>query len=313
MPDAGPPSPVRIFVGADRSQLIAARVLEYSIRRHANRDIRLKTLDDIRLPEPEDPRLRQRTGFSFARFAIPALAGRQGRAIYMDADMLVFRDIEELWTLPFRGAKVVCQEEPAANGGRRRTKQCSVMLLDCEALDWDADEIVRGLGERYSYEELMSELRILEEGEVGDHLPSRWNSLERYDADVCLLHYTDMPTQPWVSPDNPNGWLWTRETRLMLDSGAFSLADLERERDLGYLRPSFLVEVGRALPDGPAPASARLEFAAIDRKAGFTAHAEAMAAREKLMRAIREKEGASRPLLTRAASFARRLSAGRLS
>ena len=138
--------PVRIFVGTDRSQLLAVKVLEHSIRRHTALPIEVVPMLDLPLPEPRDVRQRQRTGFSFSRFAIPRLAGYRGRALYLDADMLVLRDIAELWALPFDGAKVVIQEEVPDEhrrmrrvGQTRRIRQCSVMLLDCEHLEVDGD------------------------------------------------------------------------------------------------------------------------------------------------------------------------------
>jgi hypothetical protein len=142
--DAVAADTIRVFVGADRSQLLGLRVLEHSIRRHTAARIELHPLIDVPSREPRDPRQRKRTGFSFARFLIPGLCDHKGKALYLDADMLVFRDIRTLWETPFDGAKVVVQEpltEEQARRGKddaaRRTRQCAVMLLDCERLDWD--------------------------------------------------------------------------------------------------------------------------------------------------------------------------------
>ena len=68
-------------------------------------------------PEPRARRNRARTPFSFAWFAIPELCGHAGRAIYLDSDMLVFGDINELESMPFSDAHVLCSrqsEAPAA-------------------------------------------------------------------------------------------------------------------------------------------------------------------------------------------------------
>ena len=100
---------IKVFVGADRSQQAAVKVLEYSIRRHTKARVELIPMIDLPVPLPKDPRNWQRTGFSYSRFCIPKLAGYSGRAIYMDADMLVFRDLSELWSLPFNGARVLVQ------------------------------------------------------------------------------------------------------------------------------------------------------------------------------------------------------------
>ena len=273
----------RIFVGADRSQLLAVKVLEFSIARRTDLKVSVRSMHDLDLPDPKDIRQGKRTGFSFTRFAIPALAGRQGRALYLDADMLVLRDLRELYDLPFGGAKVLIQEDlpqRAQHWGKpgapkKRIKQCSVMLLDCAALDWDASKIIAGLDGRYTYEDLMFDLCVLAPHEIGYSIPFAWNSLETYEAGVTgLIHYTDMPTQPWVYPENANGWLWINEVRDMLAAGALTLDDIREEVARGYFRPSFLAELDaprlEALPD-----TAALErYRAIDAEAGYVRHAE---------------------------------------
>jgi hypothetical protein len=208
--------PMRIFCGLDESQIVAARVLEYSIRKHATRPVRFYPMLDVPTPVPRDPKNRGRTGFSFARFHIPQLSGYKGRGLYVDADMQVFRDISELWDIPFDGAKVMCtfqadrpdQWKDAAyfHPGR----QMSVMMLDCERLDWDINDIVGGLDEgRYSYEDLMFELCVVDESEISDALPPRWNHLEHYEpGETSLLHYTVVPTQPWKNDANPLRDIW---------------------------------------------------------------------------------------------------------
>ena len=273
---------IDIYVGADRSQLLAVAVLEHSIRRHTARAVRVCPLIDLDLPEPRDISQGSRTNFSFARFAIPELARYRGRGLYLDADMLVFRDIGELWDIPFDGATVVIQEElpghavvhdkPGAPS--RRIKQCSVMLIDCARARWNVNEIVAGLDGRYTYEDLMHDLCILPEDEIRYAAPFAWNSLEHYDDQTRLVHYTDMDTQPWVSVENRNGPLWLSEVRLMLETGAMGRPDLQREIDLGYFRPSLAVELEEMPHAGGWDAVAAARYAEIDRRARFEKHAE---------------------------------------
>lgn len=287
--------PMDIFVGADRSQLLAVAVLEHSIRRHTFGHARVQPLIDLDLPEPQDLRQGSRTNFSFARFAIPELVNYSGKALYLDADMLVFRDIRELWNLPFEGATVIVQEEssllnaaPRKKGApAKRVKQCSVMMIDCAKARWDVREIVHGLDGRYTYEELMYELCILPEEAVRYGVPFAWNSLEHYDLDTRLIHYTDMDTQPWVAADNRFGHIWLKEVLLMLETGALAWRDLQREIELGYFRPSLVSEL-EEMPheDGFDEAAAR-RYDAIDRAAGFVKHAEVYARKKARAAAMR--------------------------
>jgi hypothetical protein len=244
--------PIRVFVGTDRSQALAVPVLEYSIKRHTTATVEVIPMLDLPVPSPADPRNSPRTGFSFSRFCIPKLAGYKGRAIYMDADMLVFSDIRELWDIPFDGAKIVIQkevkfeEQSTAKVGapKKRKKQCAVMLLDCDRLDWDIEKIVSNMDRgEYDYEQLMYDLCILPEEEVKYGVPFEWNSLEHWDPTTRLIHYTDVYTQPWTAVGNANGYLWFDEVRRMIDEGAITLDAIQKEIDLGYFRPSLIKDV----------------------------------------------------------------------
>jgi lipopolysaccharide biosynthesis glycosyltransferase len=294
--------PVRVFVGTDRSQLLAVKVLEYSIRRHTELPVEVHPMLDLPLPEPKDPRQGKRTGFSFARFAIPQLAGYRDRALYLDPDMQVFKDIRSLWTLPFEGAKVIIQDqipeeaqrkESSIGARKKRIKQTAVMLLDCGALDWDPVKIIQGLDGQYTYEDLLFHLCILKPDEIRYTIPFEWNSLEFWNEDTCLLHYTDMLTQPWVSPANKFGYLWLSEVRRMLDEGAMSLAEIQNEIDLGHFRPSLIEELhdSAALEGFDVERAKRLE--ASDKTANFVKHKAVHEAAERRKQVIRDYEEAA--------------------
>ncbi len=294
--------PVRVFVGADRSQALAVRVLEFSIKRHTDREVTVRSMEDVVLPEPADPRHGSRTNFSFTRFAIPRLTSYRGKAIYMDADMQVFKDISGLADIPFDGARIVIQEDlpeehqpkPGLFGApERRKKQTSVMLLDCDRLDWVPEDIIAGLGPEYTYEELLSQMCILDEADIAYRIPFEWNSLEVHiPGKTCLTHYTDMAIQPWVSPRNPIGHVWLQEVKDMLGAGALTWAELEQEVALGYFRPSMLEEL-KLNEDISKPDPARVKrLQQIDDRAGFVMHKEVYdrkALRKKLVKEFEKK------------------------
>jgi lipopolysaccharide biosynthesis glycosyltransferase len=293
---------IRIYVGADRSQALAVQVLEHSIKRHTSAAVQVIPMIDLPVPVPKDPRNGQRTGFSFSRFCIPALAGYKGKAIYMDADMQVFKDIRELWSLSFNGAKVLIQEEvkhtaltmAKANAPLVRKKQCAVMLLDCERLDWNIENIVRDLDDgKYTYDRLMNDICILPEDEVGYGVPFEWNSLEYFDQNTCLIHYTDMGTQPWVSTRNPNGEVWFAEVRKMLANGTLDWDTLRNEIDIGHFRPSLLRDIrsGHRVPRMLRGLFNRTNEA-LDKLSGYVPHKAVYQAKSARNKAIKDYERA---------------------
>jgi len=237
--------PMLVFVGADQSQVLAAKVLEYSIHKHATRPVRVITMVDLPIPLPKDEENRARTGFSFYRFVIPELAKYRGRALYLDSDMLVFTDISKLWDIPFGKQKILCttQDVPDAwkdNSWFHPGRQYSVMLLDCSRLNWHIDEIIEGLDtKKFTYADLMFDCCLVEPDEIEDRIPPQWNCLEHYESDETnLIHYTVIPTQPWTFADNSNGPLWERALEEAVSSGWISRLEIENNLEKGYLRES---------------------------------------------------------------------------
>lgn len=228
----------RIFVACTPAERLPMQVLEFSIRETSSVPVEVRALHDFEraqaIPRPRDLRNQPRTPFSFQRFLIPQLCGHAGRAIYLDADMQVFQDIASLWNAPMQGHDLLTVQR----GDTARKGQFSVMLLDCERLGWDIEKIVAALDAgQFTYEQLMLEMCVAQR--IGHTLSPAWNSLERYaPGETCLLHYTDMDTQPWVSLDNPLGHLWIDCLRRAAQAGALSIADVERAAALGHVRPS---------------------------------------------------------------------------
>ncbi len=238
---------IRVFIGTDRSQLLATKVLSHSLKTTTSCPIKIEPLDKINIPEPHDVRQSQRTGFSFARWAIPELCNYQGKAIYLDADMLVFSDINKLWNVSLKDAVIAIVEEKnlryCANNVKLNKNETSVMLINCEKAKWSLQNLVNGLDGEYTYKEMMSDLCFLEESTINRSLARTWNSMDYWDENVNLIHFTNTPTQPWVSLDNPFGYIWVNYLKSMIESGIISFEEVENEINLGYIRPSLSQEL----------------------------------------------------------------------
>ena len=267
-------APVKVFVGTDSAQMLGVKMLEYSIKKYASLSVTVEPIDDAGIPVPTDPANRSRTGFSFSRFRIPELCGYRGRGIYLDADMQVFSDILDLWERPFGGAHVLYAEGPATQG---RVPQFSVLVLDCASLDWDVRRIVQGFDEgRYHYADLMQNMCIVEPQYRRAGLPFEWNSLEYYEAGKTkLIHYTDMPTQPWVSNGNRNGRLFYDSVREALAEGFVSADYVYEELEKGHVAPEFPGWVGLPPPANIREIEARWR-PPYRRFVGFSKRARAM-------------------------------------
>lgn len=256
-------TPIQVFVGTEKEQLLALKVLEYSISQHSSLPVKVTPLFEaielanIKIPSVTDPEKRPRTPFSFQRFAIPELKSYRGRAIYLDSDMQVFQDIAELWLWDFQGADIlsVCELESS-----QRASQFSVMVLNCAQINWKIEDIIDNLNQgKWTYTQLMSEMAPA--NKIDRVLPSKWNDLERYnEGETALTHYTDMPNQPWLNVNNPLGWLWCRELFTAIEDKAIAFDFVEEQVMKGYVRPSLIYQLGHQIIDPTALPSAIIQL-----------------------------------------------------
>lgn len=225
--------PIRVFVGLSPDQRVAYEVLAHSLRRNTRHPLQVRPIDALHLPVPQEPRNRMRTGFSFARFEIPRLCGYEGRALYLDADMLVLGDVADLWSLPLEGADLLYSDQPPEGALAR----FSVLLLDCGRLRWSGERVVRELDQgRYTYELLMHELCVVPEESRKPAIPRDWNALDRFEPGrTRLLHYTSVPTQPWRFGGHPHGAIWYRYLLEALGTGVISRRLVEQEIRRGHV------------------------------------------------------------------------------
>lgn len=184
----------RVFVGCDDRSRIAEQALKSSIQRNASIEVDFVWMRHIEPPFDWDavPRLPWESGgwatqFSNFSYAVPELCEFQGRAIFLDSDMVVLGDIRELWDAP--------QSRPWLSISLDRTH---VSVIDCEPFK-DADWWPR-LREMKTSRRLNTEyLRILSDHDFFDFsIDPAWDSRDFYDPKTTkLIHFTNMPSQPW--------------------------------------------------------------------------------------------------------------------
>jgi hypothetical protein len=113
---------LRVFIGRDPRQPIAANVLADSIVRHASVPVSITFLSLKTLPITR----RGLTEFTFSRFLVPYLCDFKGTALFLDADMVVTADIAELF------AQANGVDSVQVNRNQARFEWPSAMLFNCE-------------------------------------------------------------------------------------------------------------------------------------------------------------------------------------
>jgi hypothetical protein len=193
---------VQLFVGCDpnNGDLEQMMVLDYSVRKHASLPVRIHWMRLTReagSPWFCDPQTgggwrteTWSTPFSALRWSLPACRGYQGRALYMDADMLVLDDIARLWNLPLRDDAVM-----AARRDGDEWLYC-VTLWDCQR----ARRHLPDLPAMQSDPKAHSRLKryFARQPRLIQPMDARYNCVDGEDRrveEIGILHYSDMSTQ----------------------------------------------------------------------------------------------------------------------
>jgi hypothetical protein len=207
---------IRICIGTEPRTEIAKKVLQFSILKNVSKKYTVEFFDLNGKDWLNRGVLGEGTGFSTLRFSIPENFEYEGKAIYLDADMLVLGDISELWNMD----KVYKQNSNNVVWCKYGNQ---LMLIDCKkARDkilttGEIEKYLDGDKDRALYRRVMK-LSYLEPRP--QPIPVWWNvmdkgcvftSLKDFDSrQAKLLHYTNVPNQPWYNPGHAKVAIWER-------------------------------------------------------------------------------------------------------
>lgn len=179
---------IKVFVGCAPDGLDAESmaVLEWSIRKHTP-DAQITWMYQGASPDFTGWDVSKWvTPFSGFRWAIPELCGFEGRAIYMDSDMIALSNLSGLWHQDMQGHVVL-----GKGGGAWRL---CVSLWDCAAAKGRVMPISAMKADPQAHSKMR---RISLEPDFIGAFSGNWNCLDReFQGDADILHYTDMRSQP---------------------------------------------------------------------------------------------------------------------
>lgn len=197
---------INIFIGYDSKEKAAFSTLTYSILKNSTKPV---AITPIALNNIKDDFVRERnslssTEFSFSRFIIPHLMNYQGWAVFMDCDMLMRTDINELWRqrddkyavqvvkhnyVPKHNKKFLGQTQTAYN----KKNWSSVMLMNCKkCTQLTPDYVNKASGLE------LHQFKWLESDELIGSIDKKWNWLVgeyEYNPEAKNIHFTE--GGPW--------------------------------------------------------------------------------------------------------------------
>lgn len=211
--------PVRIYLGTETAHYRAERVFVWSILqvRDPRRAYEIYLMKDL----PGFRRDDWKTGFTKYRYAVPGLAGGNGRAIYNDVDQFYLADPARLFDTDMQGAGVMSVT----------AKDNSVMLIDCNKMlaCWPEHDVRSALRHQRLRE------RAAAQG-LWRALDGEWNARDgEYPLSAARCrHFTTLHRQPWMPfpeqlryGDSPDADAW-HELERAADAAGFNLFSRER-------------------------------------------------------------------------------------
>lgn len=185
--------PLNIAIGYDPRQPAAVTCLMSSLIRQSTVPISISPLVIDYLPVPNE--MVGLTPFTYLRYMVPWLMGFKGKAIFLDADIVVRGDIADLMLEAQGDHAVWCVKHKA------KFERTSVMVFDCAH---GANKVLTPQYVQENHKTLpkFSWLDGYDSDLIGD-LPHEWNHLVMYDEpnpDAKLIHFTaGIPIWPETS------------------------------------------------------------------------------------------------------------------
>jgi|688.fasta_scaffold609603_2 hypothetical protein len=246
------PQPVRVFIGSGEASLLERKTLIHSLRKRTSRPLDLYVFNGTHnaIERNEDEpvlanlplwiKYRNFTEFSNYRWLIPEICGYEGRAIFLDSDMVCLADIGELFDADMAGCAMLAKAE-AYKGGS--AWGMSNVLFDCSQCRFPLEEIFReidaGLYSNTDFHQMTPTFLEHRPYRLGPLDPA-WNSFDRFEQGTRLIHYTNLRTQPWKFPGHVHEEIWFRAFEEARTAGLISAQDVDKTLSRGYARQDIL-------------------------------------------------------------------------
>jgi lipopolysaccharide biosynthesis glycosyltransferase len=215
---------INIFIGYDAREAIAYHACSNSLIRHSTDALAITPLALRNLSSYKESHTDGSNQFIYSRFLVPHLMNYHGWALFIDGDMIVRTDINELWSLRDESKAIMCVHHNyktkltqkylgAKNQDYPRKNWSSVVLWNC---GHPANKVVTPSFVQQSTGAQLHRFTWLDDEIIGK-LPVEWNWLPDEfgeNPSAKLLHYTLGAPCFHEFADTPMASDWHRERML---------------------------------------------------------------------------------------------------
>lgn len=213
---------IPIFIGASdhKCDRIQEKILIYTLQKNSKEKLNITFLRPSMFPGISS--MGWGTPFTGLRYVIPKLMNFKGKAIYMDMDMVNFRDISDFYNINLYGKPFGMVWDSKCSGTGSFCD--SMMLIDCGKTEkfFNWEEVYSYNSDKVGFKwKFLDRIKKFEEpghplrNEAVIRIDSRWNSFDgtitdgvetkekdmpMYELDrIFHLHLTALSYQPWHS------------------------------------------------------------------------------------------------------------------
>ena len=170
---------IPVYVASSERFAVCEAAIVNSIKQNTNANV------DVKIIRPEAIGMVETgcTGFTNVRFAVPELLRNDGYeyGVYLDVDMIVLADIEELYQYHWPN-KYVCLFDGSTEVG---VIHSGVQMPQISALQH------------------MNKATLDAMLPKAPRIPKEWNVEDGYHENAKLIHFTDLKRQPWFYDGHP--------------------------------------------------------------------------------------------------------------
>ena len=245
-------APVRVFIGSGEASVLERKTLIYSLRKHCSRELDIYVFNGTHnaIEHNDEPpvlanmslnvKYRNYTEFSNYRFLIPEICGHEGRAIFLDSDMVCLGDIATFYDLPMEDNAMLAKPEAYQGDSCWGMSQ---ILFDCSKCHFDLEKIFSEIdaGEYTNADLHQMKPDFLKKYpyKLGSY-DATWNVFDQCDASTNLVHFTNLGTQPWKFPGHPFEHVWFKYFNEARKAGVITGQDLKKTLSRAYARQDIL-------------------------------------------------------------------------
>ena len=205
-------APIRIFLKDSKQHKLAYHVAAESLDRHCSMDCEIDEFSELASAEAVD------------------------EAIILDAKIINFCDVRELWRLFLQST--MSHSSQIKPGSVADTTRLTDKAPE-DALNRPHFATISGMGTH----------GVVEFDADGHKEPPRWRAYEQYRlGHTALLHYSSR-SAPWIWTENPRGVYWCASLFRALEEGRIAESLLDEEIEAGHARPSLRYQIEAGISD----------------------------------------------------------------